>query len=173
VGFLLPAAIVVIADQVSKQVVWHQFFRGYHLDIIPGLLRLTVVRNDGAAFGLFVGGRVFFIIASVIAVVFITYLGFRLPRKERYRRILLGLILGGAIGNLIDRVYAGSVIDFIEMGIAGHWWPVYNVADIAVTVGAGLLLLSVLAESRRDHAAEVESAHSDAEGGAETERKDG
>ena len=143
-GFLLPAALVVVVDQVSKQLVWRSFVPGYQTDLIPDILRLTLVKNQGAAFGLFEGGRVFFIVASLIAVFFITYLGFRLPRNERFKRLLLGFILGGAIGNLIDRVYDGAVIDFIEMGVAGHWWPVYNVADIAVTVGAVLLLVQLL-----------------------------
>jgi signal peptidase II len=150
VGFLLPAAIVVIVDQLSKQAVWHYFVLGYHVDLIPGVLRFTLVKNEGAAFGLLEGGRIFFIIASVIAVVLITYYGFHLPKTEKLKRLLLGLILGGAIGNLIDRVYDGAVIDFIEMGIAGHWWPVYNVADIAVTVGALLLLLHLVTASRRE-----------------------
>lgn len=149
-GFLLPAAIVVIVDQITKQAVWHYFVPGYQIDIIPGVLRFTLVKNDGAAFGLLEGGRIFFIVAGVIAVVFITYLGIRLPKTDGIKRLLLGLILGGAIGNLIDRVYDGGVIDFIEMGVAGHWWPVYNVADIAVTVGAILLLLRLLIASSRD-----------------------
>jgi signal peptidase II len=71
-------------------------------------------------------------------------MGFRLPPTERLKRVLLGLILGGAVGNLIDRIYDGAVIDFIEMGIGGHWWPVYNVADIAVSVGAVLHLFQLL-----------------------------
>jgi signal peptidase II len=150
VGFLIPAAIVVIVDQISKQVFWHNFVPGYHVDVIPGLLRITLVKNSGAAFGLLEGGRIFFIVSSVIAVAFIIYLGLRLPRTERFKRVLLGLILGGAIGNLIDRVYDGAVIDFIEMGIGGHWWPVYNVADIAVTVGAILLLLQLLIAPRSE-----------------------
>ena len=160
-GFLFPAAIVVIVDQLSKQVAWHSFTPGYHIDLIPNFLRFTLVKNQGAAFGLFEGGRVFFIIASVIAVILITYLGFHLPRHERVKRLLLGLILGGAIGNLIDRVYDGAVIDFIEMGIAGHWWPVYNVADIAVTVGAVMLLVQLLFAPRRDDVAEVGHATGD------------
>lgn len=143
-GFLIPAAIVILVDQVTKQVIWARFNLGHHLDVIPGVLRITLVKNSGAAFGMFEGGRVIFIIASVIAVAVILYIGFRLPRRERLKRVLLGLILGGAIGNLIDRVYDGAVIDFIEMGLGGYWWPVYNVADIAVSVGAVLLLLYVL-----------------------------
>lgn len=154
-GFLLPTAIVVVIDQISKQVVWRSFAPGFHTDVIPGVLRINLVKNDGAAFGLFEGGRIFFIIASVIASVFIVYLGFHLSRTERFKRLLLGLILGGAVGNLIDRVYDGAVIDFIEMGIAGHWWPVYNVADIAVTVGAVMLLVNLLIASRGDDTAGV------------------
>jgi signal peptidase II len=152
VGFLVPAAIVVIVDQITKQIFWRLFTPGYNVDIIPGVLRITLVKNAGAAFGLFEGARLFFIIASVIAAVFIVYLGLRLPRNERYKRILLGFILGGAIGNLIDRVYDGAVIDFIEMGIMGYWWPVYNVADIAVTIGAVLLLIHLLRGTHQEPA---------------------
>jgi signal peptidase II len=86
----------------------------------------------------------------------------RLPRTERVKRLLLGLILGGAVGNLIDRVYDGAVIDFIEMGIGGHWWPVYNVADIGVTVGAVLLLWYLIMSQRGEpQAAKDSTARSD------------
>ena len=102
--FLLPAVLVVVVDQLSKQLIWHRFVPGYQTDLVPGILRLTLVKNQGAAFGMFEGGRAFFIVASIIAVVFISYLGFHLPRQERFKRLLLGLILGGALGNLIDRV---------------------------------------------------------------------
>jgi signal peptidase II len=149
VGFLIPALIVVVVDQITKQLAWHYFDVGRFVDIFPGVLRFTLVKNSGAAFGLFEGGRVFFIVASVLAAVVILYVGFRLPAAERVRRVLLGLILGGAVGNLIDRVFDGAVIDFIEMGVAGHWWPVYNVADIAVSVGAALLLVQLLFFSPR------------------------
>jgi signal peptidase II len=162
VGFLVPAFVVIIVDQITKQVFWRLFTPGYNVDVIPGILRITLVKNAGAAFGLFEGGRILFIIASVIAVVFITYLGLRLPRTETYKRVLLGLILGGAIGNLIDRVYDGAVIDFIEMGIMGHWWPVYNVADITVTVGAVLLLIHLV---RATHGGPAEIADGASAGG--------
>lgn len=159
-GFLIPAAIVVLVDQFTKQVFWNNFVTGQRVDIIPGVLRITLVKNSGAAFGLFEGGRVLFIAASLIAVGFILYLGFRLPPVERYKRFLLGLILGGAVGNLIDRVYDGAVIDFIEMGVKGYWWPVYNVADVAVSIGAVLLLIHLLGTSRHKQMAAAEITES-------------
>lgn len=148
-GFLIPVVIIVLVDQVTKQAAWAGFDVGRQLDLIPGVLRINLVKNSGAAFGMFEGGRVFFILAGLIAVAVISYVGWRLPKRERLKRVLLGLILGGAIGNLIDRVYDGAVIDFIEMGVAGYWWPVYNVADIAVSVGAVLLLFHVMFSNRR------------------------
>ena len=146
-GLLLPAVIVVILDQITKQVFWRSFELGRSTEVIDGIFQITLVRNAGAAFGVFEGGRIFFIVASVIATIFLLYIGYRLPAVDRYKRFLLGLILGGAVGNLIDRVYAGEVIDFLEIGIAGRWWPVFNVADIAVSIGAVLLLICLLRAS--------------------------
>jgi signal peptidase II len=139
VGFLLPALIVVFLDQISKQFFWTL---GKNFDIIDGLFRVTLVRNSGAAFGMLQGGRVFLIVASVAASIFIMFLAERMPREERAKRIFLGMILGGALGNLVDRLYPGHVIDFIDMGIASYRWPVYNFADTAVTIGGVLLVLS-------------------------------
>ena len=138
-GFLLPALIVIILDQASKQLLWGL---GNNFDLIDGLLRITLVRNSGAAFGMLQGGRVFLIISSVLASIFIIVLAQRVPKEDVLKRIFLGMILGGAIGNLIDRIYPGHVIDFIDMGIGVHRWPVYNFADTAVTVGGVLLIIA-------------------------------
>lgn len=156
-GLLIPAVVVVVLDQITKQVFWRNFELGRSVDIIEGIFRITLVRNAGAAFGLFEGGRAIFIIASAIAVAFIIYVGRRLPSSEQSKRLLLGLILGGAIGNLIDRVYAGEVIDFIEIGIGGYWWPVFNVADIAVTIGAVLLLIYMVRSTNDKDVAEAQT----------------
>ncbi|MFH1754362.1 MAG: signal peptidase II [Candidatus Latescibacterota bacterium] len=137
-GFLLPAAVVIILDQIAKQFFWHL---GKNFDVIDGILRITLVKNPGAAFGVYHGGRTFFVIASVLASILVTYIGLRTPCARKGIRFLLGLILGGAIGNLIDRVLAGEVIDFIDMGIRQTRWPVYNIADMAVTIGAAGLVL--------------------------------
>ena len=145
-GFLLSALIVVFLDQISKQFFWAL---GKNFDIIEGFFRVTLVRNSGAAFGMLQGGRVFLIAASVAASIFIMFLAERIPREERPKRIFLGMILGGALGNLIDRLYPGHVIDFIDMGIASYRWPVYNLADSAVTIGGVLLVLSFA--RKREH----------------------
>jgi signal peptidase II len=138
VGLILPAVLVVVLDQLTKQFFWRN---GQNYTIIEGFFHITLVRNPGAAFGVLQGGRLFFVIASIVAIVLIVYVGWRLPREHRYRRLLLGLILGGAVGNLIDRLLFGQVIDFVQIGFRGHYWPVFNVADMAVTIGAVLLVL--------------------------------
>lgn len=152
-GFLLPALIVVLLDQISKHFFWNL---GKNFDVIDGLFRITLVRNSGAAFGMLQGGRVFLIAASVAAAVFIIFLAERLAPEERAKRIFLGMILGGALGNLIDRLYPGHVIDFIDMGIAAHRWPVFNLADTAVTVGGALLVINYAMKRESTHDASVE-----------------
>jgi signal peptidase II len=145
VGLFLPALVVILLDQATKHLFWRL---GQNHEIIPGYFNITLVKNAGAAFGMFQGARVFFVTASFLAVGLIIYLGLRLPSSQRTRRILLSLILGGAIGNLIDRVASGEVIDFLQLGVAGHYWPVFNVADAGVTVGAALLILYALRSQR-------------------------
>lgn len=144
-GLFLPAAVVVILDQLTKHFFWGN---GRNYELIPGYLNVTLVKNAGAAFGMFQGARIFFVAASIIAVVLIVYVGTRVPRAERMRRLWLGLILGGAVGNLIDRVAFGEVIDFVQVGVRGHYWPVFNVADAGVSVGAACLILYALRPHR-------------------------
>jgi signal peptidase II len=147
-GFLLPACIVVIIDWLSKQFFWHL---GRNFDVIDGILRITLVKNTGAAFGMFQGKRIVFIIASSLASAALVSLGLRTPGTQVWKRLSFSLILGGAVGNLIDRIYPGEVVDFIDMGIGVHRWPVYNAADIAVTAGVVLLLVSYLTVGKRGH----------------------
>lgn len=154
-ALFLPAALIVVIDQITKYLFWNH---GKNHEIIPGFFNITLVKNAGAAFGIFQGGRVFFIAASVLAVVLIAYLGIKLPREDRARRLWLGLILGGAIGNLIDRVRFGEVVDFLQIGINGHYWPVFNVADMGVTIGATLLIWYALMPKRAGQSMVVDAA---------------
>jgi signal peptidase II len=157
VSLFLPAILIVVVDQITKYLFWSN---GQNYVIIDGFLNITLVKNAGAAFGMFQGGRAFFIAASVVAAVLITYLGMKLPRAERARRIWLGLILGGAVGNLIDRARFGEVVDFLQIGFQGHYWPVFNVADIGVTVGAAMLIFYALTPHRAEQPMVVDAASS-------------
>lgn len=125
------------------------------IPLIDGLLRFTYVRNPGAAFGILEGARWPFVVVSVLAVVGLSYLLLRHQLTAR-RSIAYAMILAGAAGNLVDRLfYHGLVVDFIEMGWRGHLFPVYNVADMGVSIGAGLLILDMLLERPESAPADV------------------
>ena len=142
--FILPAVIVLVLDQISKHFFWNL---GKNFDVIGDVLRITLVKNSGAAFGMLQNGRVFLIAASILASTLLVYIALRLPKEAAAKRVFLGMIFGGALGNLIDRIHPGEVIDFIDMGIGSYRWPVYNIADTAVTTG-GLLLIIIFTRTR-------------------------
>lgn len=137
---LLPLAVLVL-DQLTKAWVRAELTLGEPVSIVGDNIRLLYIHNQGAAFGLSVGrhSSTVFLVLATIASLLVFYLLLSTPRGERLQRLALGLILGGALGNIIDRVRWEMVVDFIQVGIAGHYWPIFNVADSAVTVGALLL----------------------------------
>lgn len=153
--FAACAALVVILDQITKSVASSRLLLGDPSPVLGEAVRLTLVHNTGAAFGLFPGSRVPFIVISLIAVAVVLYLFFRETYRSVLNRVLLGCILGGAIGNLADRVRLGYVVDFIDVGLGRARWPVFNVADSAVTVGV-LLLAWNLARAGRSAAPDPE-----------------
>lgn len=139
-GIGLP---VVLVDWWSKWLVQKHITRAVEvIPIIPGFFNLRHDRNTGAAFGVLAGHRVLLIVITILALAFIFayYLRFR---ESRWMRIALGFLLGGAIGNFIDRLYLGEVVDFLQFGIVsrGIFWPTFNVADISVCIGAGMLIV--------------------------------
>jgi signal peptidase II len=146
-------ALVVIADQVTKQLVEATLELHESVSVIPGLLDLTHVRNTGAAFGLlnaaeFPGKPAVMIGIAALALLAIAAYGAQLGLHERLARLGLALILGGAIGNLIDRALRGYVVDFVDMYWGTwHFWA-FNVADAAITVGAALVILDMLGIGR-------------------------
>ena len=146
--FLACAAAVVALDQATKVVASSRLETGESISVLGDFIRLTLVHNTGAAFGLFPGSRVPFILVSVLAIGVVLYLFLRDTYRSAWNRTLLGCILGGAIGNLVDRVRLGWVVDFIDVGYGTARWPVFNVADSAVTLGV-LLLAWNLARSGR------------------------
>ena len=146
---LLISSAVLVLDQITKFWV-HQSMALYQsIDIVPQFASITYLRNTGAAFGFLAGGRsplrtTFFILVSALAIGCIIYLIKTLRPQQKTLIASLSLVLGGAIGNLIDRVRMGEVIDFIDL----HWyqlhWPAFNVADSAITIGVALLFVQML-----------------------------
>ena len=129
---------IFIFDQLTKYIVSQNIPLGGSIPIIKNIFHLTYVLNRGAAFGIFKNQVYFLIITAIVAVTFILI---NLNRKKTPRiEIALSLILSGAVGNLIDRLRLGAVIDFLDFRI----WPVFNIADTAITIGAILLAYSVL-----------------------------
>jgi len=116
--------------------------------LLGEVVQLTYIRNPGAAFGITLGGRWLYLVLSVIACAVMIYYLFRLSPVERWGRYAMMCILGGAVGNLIDRAVYGEVTDFIDIGVGAFRWPVFNVADSAITIGIILLFTRLPAINR-------------------------
>ena len=154
-GFYLIALAIVLTDQATKAIVLRTMRLGQSIPIVPGYFDLTFVLNPGAAFSLLatLPERIrspFFILISVAAAVLIIVYRARHLRGHRLATVSLGLILGGAVGNLIDRIRYGVVVDFLDAHVHQYHWPVFNVADSAISVGVTLLLIEMLLEWRRE-----------------------
>jgi signal peptidase II len=141
-GWLALSAVVVVLDQLSKQWVSKSLVFGEMIPVMPSF-NLVLAHNAGAAFSFLAGAggwqRGFFIVIAAVAAVVIVHL-LRKHHGERLFSLALALILGGAIGNLIDRILLGHVVDFLDFYVQGYHWPAFNVADMAITGGAGLLI---------------------------------
>lgn len=133
---ILVACLILVIDQIVKQLLNRRMELGDSVPLIKNVLHISLVHNRGAGFGILQGGRLFFIIFSFLVLGYIIYKWKHIPKDAA---IPLGLILGGLFGNLIDRIFFGYVIDFIEFRI----WPVFNVADSAITIGVIWLYVQV------------------------------
>ncbi len=142
--FAASAVAVVILDQLTKLLARAQLRPGETTRLAGDVLCLRLVHNPGSAFSLVLGNRWLLIAISLISIALILYL--TLSRRHTFTGSFtaFGLILGGAIGNLIDRVGLREVTDFIDMGIGVHRWPTYNVADIGITLGVIYLAIGFL-----------------------------
>ncbi len=132
--------LVLLIDQVSKAIISSKLSLGQSIPIIKNVLHIASVRNTGAAFGLFKSSTYFFIAVSIAAIIIIGAMLIKSIRNKWLLNIGLILIMSGALGNLIDRVRLGYVIDFIDFRV----WPVFNIADSAITIGTILLIVSFL-----------------------------
>jgi signal peptidase II len=147
--FFLSILVILVLDQWTKFLVLTHFdIPGDTFVLIRDFFSLTYVRNTGAAFGFLAAAnpafRVpFFLVLPIVAMVFLSFLYRDLPKDARWRSLALGLVSGGAIGNLIDRIRLGYVVDFLDFHCGATWsFPAFNIADSAICVGVGILLIA-------------------------------
>ena len=142
--WIIPLAVAI--DQASKLIVRSSMALHQSEPVLGDFFRLTYIHNPGAAFGLNVGSPLLHTAFSILALGILVYLYRSLAENERFLRLALCLVLGGAVGNIIDRLYLGEVVDFFDFGFGDLRWPIFNFADSFVTVG---VLLLALGYSRR------------------------
>lgn len=142
----------VALDQLTKWLVATRMTEFVQVSVIPGFFSLQYVHNTGAAFGMLKNGRWFFVGVAAAAVVGILYYLRQPEARHPLVRVSLGLIMGGAVGNMIDRILVGRVVDFLLFYWRDYYFPNFNVADICVTVGVGLLFLHLLLAERESRA---------------------
>ncbi|HSB72423.1 MAG TPA: signal peptidase II [Candidatus Methylomirabilis sp.] len=152
-SFYLIALAVLLLDQATKQVIIRTLRLGEGFPIVPGYFDITFVLNPGAAFSFLATlsehvRNPFFIAISITAIVLIVIYHSRFAHQHRLASLALSLILGGATGNLVDRLRYGVVVDFLDVHIHQYHWPVFNVADSAISVGVGLMLLEMVLDWR-------------------------
>ncbi|HPC74136.1 MAG TPA: signal peptidase II [Syntrophales bacterium] len=151
--FLITAFAIILLDQITKYYINSYMSVGDSSPVIPGFFNIAHVRNPGAAFGIFsrspeIFRTVFLITVTTAALILILYYVRMNRERDTLMNLALSLIFGGAIGNLIDRIRFGEVIDFLDFYVGPHHWPAYNVADSAISTGAVLLLVTLIWKRR-------------------------
>ena len=147
---LWVAPLSLIFDQSSKIVVQKTMIRRESIPVLGDFFRLTYIQNPGAAFGLDLGSSFLHTLISIAALFFVGWLFYTTPRESRFLRLGLSMVVGGALGNIIDRLYLGAVVDFFDVGFGTLRWPIFNVADSFVTVGIFLLAIGYWGQKEKD-----------------------
>lgn len=132
----LLVALIILLDQSTKFLAVARLTLNSPNPVIPNVFNLTLIYNTGGAFGIFRDKSMFFISLSILAIVYILFY-LKIKKYTLWKEIAIGFILGGVAGNLIDRARFGYVIDFLDFRI----WPIFNIADSAITIGVGLLIV--------------------------------
>lgn len=145
---LIIGICLLVVDFISKMIISSLMSIDESIKVIKNFLYITYVRNEGVAFSFLEGSLIFIILMSFIAIFFIIYY-ISHKKISKLESVGFGLILGGAFGNLIDRVFYGYVIDFIDVYIFGYDYPIFNVADIGVVVGVFVIIINSFIEDRR------------------------
>jgi signal peptidase II len=141
---------IALLDQVTKYLIAPRLAAG-HITVIPGFFDLRYVQNTGAACGMFQGLNNWLVVLSFIMLLLIIFFRKSILQDTRIHRIAAGLLIGGIIGNLVDRIKSGYVVDYLDFYWRTHHFPAFNVADSAICIGVGLYILTQIFEARNAH----------------------
>lgn len=131
---------IILIDQLSKVYIQETMTVGMSLPIITDVFHITYIVNPGAAFGILENQRIFFIFIAIAMILVVAYIYPKIPSNSGFLRLGIALLVGGAIGNVIDRVKSGYVVDFFDFRI----WPIFNIADITIVAGVTLIIYSMV-----------------------------
>src|SRR5699024_2941021 len=144
------ALVLIIIDQITKWLIVVNMEIGESITIIEGFFYILSHRNSGAAWGILQGQMIFFYIITVIVIIFVIYYMQKYAKNNKTLAISLSFILGGAIGNFIDRIFRQEVVDFASFIIINYNFPIFNVADSALTIGVILVFIAMIIEERNE-----------------------
>ncbi|GGK35779.1 lipoprotein signal peptidase [Caldalkalibacillus thermarum] len=152
--YFFIALVVLAVDQVTKWLVVHYMDIGQSIPLIENVFYLTSHRNPGAAFGILPNQRLFFIVMTTVVIIGLIYYLIKVKDQKKLLSLSLALILGGALGNFIDRLLTGEVVDFLDVkitiGTFFYDYPIFNVADSALVIGVALMLIDTLRETKQN-----------------------
>ncbi|MDU9417454.1 signal peptidase II [Staphylococcus lloydii] len=146
---LFIAIIILILDQVTKFVIASSMRIGDSFEVIPGFLNITSHRNNGAAWGILSGKMSFFFIITLIILIVLVVFYIKEAKNNLFMQIALSLLFAGALGNFIDRLFHGEVVDFIDTYIFGYNFPIFNVADSSLTIGVLLIIITLVIDVKK------------------------
>ncbi len=160
--YMIVTAFVLVLDQFTKYWVSMSLREGDEIDVIRGFLKISYTENPGIAFGVFGSGQLRWLLVavSVTAIVVVIFYLMRTPSSNSLLLWSLALLAAGICGNLIDRIQLGRVIDFIEVYYRSYHWPVFNVADTAITIGAALMAIELFLSPQPAKATDEEGGES-------------
>ncbi|EGQ1630286.1 signal peptidase II [Staphylococcus pseudintermedius] len=146
---LFITLIILIGDQLTKFIIRTQMTLGESFAVVPKFLYITSHRNNGAAWGILSGKMTFFYIITIIVLIALIVFYIKEAKNNMLMQIAISLLFSGALGNFIDRVSSGEVVDFIDTVIFGYDFPIFNVADASLTIGVVLLIIVLLKDQNQ------------------------
>lgn len=148
IKYIIGIIVILLIDLLSKHIVMKSISLNESIDIIKNFFRLTYTHNDGAAFGIFGGKTIFILIVSFFVLSYLLFELFRNKKANRTIDLGITLIIGGLLGNLIDRLYFGYVRDFLDFKIFNYDFAIFNIGDTAIVIGATLFLIGIIMEEK-------------------------